>query len=54
MVRTVGDGGRGAEVGARGGGGRARKSNGLGLDRVAIRDTIIANLGGMRWSWIEY
>jgi hypothetical protein len=37
IIRTVG-------VGARGGGGWARKSNGLGLARVVIRDTIIANL----------
>jgi len=43
MVRTVGVGGRGAEVGAREGGGWARKSNGLGLARV-IRGNVIANL----------
>jgi len=41
VVLTVGVDGRGAEVGTRGGGGRARKSNGLGL---AIRSTIIENL----------
>jgi hypothetical protein len=37
IVRTVG-------VGTRGGGGWARKSNGLGLARVVIREIIIANL----------
>ena len=44
MVRAVGVGGRGAKVGACGEGGWARKSNGLGLARVVIRGTVIANL----------
>jgi hypothetical protein len=44
IVSTVGVGTRGDDVGARGGGGWARKSNGLGLARVVIRETIIANL----------
>jgi hypothetical protein len=44
MVPGVGVGGRGVKVGARGGGGWARKSNGLGLSKVVIRGTIITNL----------
>ena len=54
MVRPVGVCGHGAEVGAREGGGWARKLNESGLARVVIRGPIIANLRGIRWSWIEY